>query len=66
MADVRRKHTADEGHGPNDPADAVKSRPDSDADETKFPRKNTEQNRDMQPGTMTREEVRERTHRGKE
>lgn len=65
MADVRKRHTA-EGRGADDPADAVKSRPDAHADETEFPRKNTEQNRDKQPGSMTREEIRERTHHGKE
>jgi hypothetical protein len=44
--------------------DPIEGRPD-DA-EPEYPRRNTEQVRDKQPGTMTREEIRERTHRNKE
>jgi hypothetical protein len=44
--------------------DPIEGRPD-DA-EPEYPRKNTEQVREKQPGTATREEIRTRTHRNKE
>ena len=48
----------------DDLPDPIEGRPD-DA-EPEYPRRNTEQVRDKQPGTMTREEIRSRTHRNKE
>lgn len=48
----------------DDQPDPIEGRPD-DA-EPEYPRRNTEQIRDKQPGTMTREEIRARTHRNKE
>jgi len=48
----------------DDLPDPIEGRPD-DA-EPEYPRRNTEQVRDKQPGTATREEIRTRTHRNKE
>ncbi len=63
MTDTNRK-TTDKGPKPDEQTDPVEGAPDND--DTRFPRKNTEQNREMRPGAMTRDEIRERTHRNKE
>ena len=48
---------------PNEPGDPVDEA--SADDDSEFPRKNTEQVRERQPGTMTREEIRTKIPRGK-
>jgi hypothetical protein len=64
MTDAGRKNPPNKRHEPDDQPDPIEGGPD--VDETEFPRRNTEQNREMRPGSMTREEIRERTHRNKE
>lgn len=50
------------GPNPDQKPDPTEGAPDAD----QFPRRNTEQNREMRPGAPNREEIRERTHRNKE
>lgn len=64
MKDARQKKTNTDTGEPDNQPDPIEGRPDDD--ETEFPRKHTEQHREMKPGTMNREEIRERTHRNKE
>ena len=62
---VRKKPSHDApSPQPDDRPDPIEGRPD-DA-EPRYPRRHTEQVRDVQPGSMSREEIRERTHRNKE
>ena len=57
-----KKKTPVKGPTSDEQPDPVEGAPDAD----QFPRRNTEQNREMRPGAMNREEIRERTHRNKE
>ena len=58
----RKPTTPVKGPTPDDQPDPIEGAPDAD----QFPRRNTEQNREMRPGAPNREEIRERTHRNKE
>ena len=58
--DPKRKPV--DARDPNDQPDPLEGRPDA-SDE--YPRRNTEENRERKPGTMTRDEIRTRTHRNK-
>ncbi|MEO6463710.1 MAG: hypothetical protein ABIP29_11605 [Candidatus Eisenbacteria bacterium] len=64
MTDAGKKTTDKKPDPADERPDPVEGGPDTD--ETRFPRKNTDQNREMRPGAMTRDEIRERTHRNKE
>jgi hypothetical protein len=64
MKDARKKTAPEPPQADDDQPDPIEGRPDDVADE--YPRRNTEQAREKKPGTMTREEIRARTHRNKE
>jgi hypothetical protein len=58
-----RKHPHVNKQVPNEPRDPVDEANADDNEE--FPKKNTEQARERQPGTFTREEIRTKLPRGK-
>jgi hypothetical protein len=58
-----RKDTHKDKETPNEPKDPV-DQANAD-DDSEYPRRHTEQERDRQPGTQTREEIRTKVPRGK-
>jgi hypothetical protein len=62
MTKPGRKPPTGKGRDPDEQPDPIEGGPDAD----ESPRNYTAQNREMKPGALTREEIRERTHRNKQ